>query len=103
LIYDFLRLQNASIGFGFIYYNKYKIMNYTKEEFTQKLLAFFDRHDPLKAHLVEEIVEKFNTKQKEVFDHLTRIYAEKNDITVGEISNEAIFSLPPTANSAYIG
>lgn len=78
-------------------------MEFSEELFTQKLIEFFERHDPLKAHLVEEIVEKFNTKQKEVFDHLTRIYAEKNDITVGEISNEAIFSLPPTASTGYIG
>jgi hypothetical protein len=79
------------------------IMTYTKEQFTKKLIEFFERHDPLKIHLVDEITNRFYDQQEEVFKHLTALYAEKNEIDVGEISNDSIFSIPPSPNSGYMG
>lgn len=78
-------------------------MNYTKELFTQKLIEFFERHDPLKVQLVDEIVEKFMNQQEAVFKHLTALYADKNDVEIDKVSNDSIFSLPPSANSGYVG
>ena len=78
-------------------------MNYTKEQFTQKLIEFFNRHDPLKTQLVDDIAERFHDDQETVFKHLTALYAEKNDIDGDEITNDAIFSIPPKSNSSYIG
>jgi hypothetical protein len=43
-------------------------MNYTKELFTQKLIEFFERHDPLKVQLVDEIVEKFMNQKEAVLN-----------------------------------
>jgi hypothetical protein len=78
-------------------------MNYSKELFTQKLIEFFERHDPLKVQLVGDIVNKFNNHQEEVFKHLTTLYAEKNDIDVNKITNTEVFSIPPAQNSSYNG
>ena len=78
-------------------------MNYSEELFTQKLIEFFERHDPLKVQLVANIVEKFNDQQEEVFKHLTALYAEKNDIDISKITDSEVFSIPPAQNSSYIG
>lgn len=78
-------------------------MNYTKEQFTKKLIEFFERHDPLKVELVQDIVSRFNDQQEEVFKHLTALYADKNNIEIGKISNDSIFSIPPSSNSSYMG
>ncbi|MEX2484290.1 MAG: hypothetical protein WED10_07020 [Brumimicrobium sp.] len=74
-------------------------MKYNKELYTQKLHEFFNRHDPTKTGIVDEIVEKFPNRQEEVFNHLTKIYAEKEGVADANISNDTIFSIPPTPNT----
>lgn len=76
-------------------------MNYSKEEFTKKLIEFFERHDPLKVEVVDEVVEKFNDKQEEVFNHLTQLYAEKHGVDEVTVSNKSIFALPRSSNSGF--
>lgn len=54
-------------------------MDYTKEEFSRKLIEFFDRHDPDKKRMVPAMVEEFEGQEEEVFDELTRRYVETDD------------------------
>ena len=78
-------------------------MNYTKELFTQKLMEFFERQDPLKKNIVPEIVDKFMDEQELVFKHLADVYAKKNGVDDITISNESIFSIPGSKHSGFVG
>lgn len=51
-------------------------MDYTKEEFTRKLIEFFDRHDPDKKRMVPAMVEEFEGQEDEVFAELTSRYVD---------------------------
>jgi hypothetical protein len=84
--------------------NKKQIMmDYTKDLFTQKLYEFFQRHDPVKQTIVPEIVEKYHENQEIVFKHLTELYAKKHGVEDALISNDSIFSLPPSSHSGFTG
>lgn len=65
--------------------------------YRQKLVEFFNRHDPTKLELVDEIVEKFPDQQQEVFDHLTKVYTNE-DIIKSAVSSQTIFAIPPKQN-----
>ena len=53
-------------------------MDYTKEEFSRKLIEFFDRHDPDKKRMVPAMVEEFQGQEDAVFAELTERYAGKD-------------------------
>lgn len=74
-------------------------MKYTKEEFSQKLMKFFDRHDPAKKMAVPEIVARFHGHEDEVFDHLADRYAEIEGPHAKKISGSSGPSVPGDANS----
>lgn len=71
-------------------------MNYDKDMYAQKLREFFERHDPLKIEMVDEIVDRFPNQQETVFNHLTKLYAKKEGVDDIQISSDSIMSIPPT-------
>ena len=73
-------------------------MNYNKDMYAQKLREFFERHDPLKIELVDEIVDRFPNQQEKVFSHLTKLYAKKAGIDDISVSKSSIMSIPPAPN-----
>lgn len=78
-------------------------MEYSEEVFKKKLVEFFDRHDPEKANIIPDIVEKFSGEQELVFKHLTNLYAEKHGVDDITITNDSIFSVPGSSHSGYAG
>ena len=78
-------------------------MEYTKEEFTEKLIEFFDRHAPSKKKVVPKIVREFRGKEDEVFDHLTKKYADvEGKEHTKKVSGAESMSAPNTANAGDI-
>jgi hypothetical protein len=73
-------------------------MDYTKDMYAQKLREFFERHDPLKVAIVDDIVDRFPNQQEKVFKHLTKLYAEKAGVDDIHISNDSIMTIPPSPN-----
>lgn len=67
--------------------------------YKQKLNEMFDRHDPQNKYLSEEIAEKFPDNQKEVFDHLTALYANRDGTLEDVMNKETILTIPPRANT----
>jgi hypothetical protein len=65
----------------------------SKESFKIKLTEFFERHDPSRVFLVPKIVEKFSDHQGKVFEHLTKLYADKEGRS--KISDDSILSVIP--------
>lgn len=74
-------------------------MKYSPEMYKQKLNEMFDRHDPQNKYLSEEIAEKFPDNQKEVFDHLTALYANRDGTLEDVMNKETILTIPPRANT----
>lgn len=76
-------------------------MEYTKAEFSAKLLQFFDRHDPSKKPVVPEIVKKFHGHEEEVLDHLANRYTTKEGKHTKKTSASATTgpSVPSSANA----
>jgi hypothetical protein len=74
-------------------------MNYSPEMYEQKLNEFFDRHDQNHKFLSSEIAERFPDRQKDVFEHLTAIYAKKAGTLEDAMNKEVILSIPPKANT----
>ena len=74
-------------------------MKYSPEMYIQKLNEVFDRHDPENKYLSEEIAHKFPNQQREVFDHLTAIYANRNGVLEEVMNKETILTIPPKANT----
>lgn len=80
-----------------------KLMDYTKEEFTEKLIKFFDRHAPSKKKMVPKIVREFHGHEEEVFDHLTRKYADvEGEEHTKKVSGSEATSAPNAANAGDI-
>jgi hypothetical protein len=73
-------------------------MYYSKEMFAQKLREFFERHDPLKIEIVDDIVDRFPNQQEKVFKHLTKLYAEKAGVDDVQISSDSIMTIPTSPN-----
>jgi hypothetical protein len=74
-------------------------MNYSPEMYEQKLNEFFDRHDQSNKYLSSEIAERFPDRQKDVFEHLTAVYAKKEGTLETAMNKEVILSIPPKANT----
>lgn len=74
-------------------------MEYTKAEFSAKLLQFFDRHDPSKKPVVPEIVRKFHGHEEEVLDHLANRYTAKEGKHTKKTSATKGPSVPSSANA----
>ncbi len=75
-------------------------MQYSKEEFTHKLMKFFERHDPAKKFAVPEIVQKFHGHEEVVLDHLSERYAEKEGPHTPKVSGSSYGpSVPGSANA----
>ncbi len=68
-------------------------MEGSKALFKQKLMEFFERHDPDKVFLVPKIADKFENQEDQVFEHLTKLYAEKE---CHLISDDSLLSLIPS-------
>ncbi len=79
-------------------------MDYTKDQFSKKLLAFFDRHDPEKKAAVPEIVARFHGHEETVFDHLAERYAAIEGTHSKKVSGGGGFSpsVPGNANSGDV-
>lgn len=67
--------------------------------YEQKLNEFFDRHDPLNKHLSARISKEFPDRQKDVFEHLTAVYAKRDGTLEHALEHEVILSIPPKANT----
>lgn len=74
-------------------------MKYSPEMYEQKLNEVFERHDPQNKYLSKEIAEKFPDRQREVFDHLTAIYANRDGTLEDVMNKETILTIPPRANT----
>lgn len=74
-------------------------MEYNEELYKQKLNEFFDRHDPAKKSIVDDIVKKFPNRQEVVFKYLTSLYAEKAGVSDITISEDTIFNVPMGPNT----
>lgn len=74
-------------------------MKYIPELFQESLEEFFDRHDPEKKHLAPKIEDYFPNREKEVFDHLIKLYAKQENGLNLMISESSLFSIPPSSSS----
>ncbi|HLV42614.1 MAG TPA: hypothetical protein VKY37_10065 [Brumimicrobium sp.] len=74
-------------------------MNYTPEMYRQKLEEVFERHDPGHKYLSEKIVERFPNRQKEVFEHLTAVYAKREGNLDKILNEDSIMSIPPSPHT----
>lgn len=75
-------------------------MEYNKAEFTDKLIQFFDRHDPSKKKIVPKIVREFSGQEEEVFAHLTHKYADvEGEHHTRKVEGGETISAPGSANS----
>lgn len=74
-------------------------MNYSHEMYVQKLNEVFERHDPLNKHLSTKIAEKFPDRQKDVFEHLTAIYAKRDGTLDKALEEDFVLTIPPKANT----
>ena len=74
-------------------------MKYTPQMYEQKLNEFFDRHDPGNKYLSPKIAQDFPDRQREVFDHLTAVYANREGTLEDVMNKETILSIPPRANT----
>lgn len=74
-------------------------MKYSPEMYIQKLNEVFERHDPGNKYLSERIANDFPDSQREVFDHLTAIYADRDGTLEDAMNKEIILTIPPKANT----
>ena len=74
-------------------------MNYKPAMYVQKLNEVFERHDPSHKYLSERIAEQFPDRQKEVFEHLTAVYAQRDGTLDDVLNEEYILSIPPSPHT----